>query len=138
MDLDKVILADDKHFDPIQVIELYRVNNWSSAQKPDQLISALKNSHSVVTAHYENQLIGLGNAISDGHLVVYYPHLLVRPEFHGRGIGKLIINKLQIIYEGFHQQMLTADKDAISFYEKCGFSKAGNTQAMWIYDGGDH
>jgi GNAT superfamily N-acetyltransferase len=32
--------------------------------------------------------VGLGNAISDGALVVYYPHMLVLPEYQGRGIGR--------------------------------------------------
>ena len=91
----------------------------------------------MVTARDGDKLIGLGNAISDGHLVVYYPHLLVLPEYQGKGIGKLIMSKLEI-YRGFHMQMLTADKEAISFYRKMGFEKAGDTVPMWIYDGKEH
>jgi hypothetical protein len=35
-------------------------------------------------------------------------------------------------------QMLVADGESIGFYEKCGFTRAGQTQPMWIYDGEDH
>ncbi len=56
-----------------EVIEIYRLNQWSSAEKPDQLMAALRNSHSLVTARQNGKLVGLGNALSDGHLVVYYP-----------------------------------------------------------------
>ena len=28
-----------------EVIELYRANDWSSADRPDELINALRNSH---------------------------------------------------------------------------------------------
>ena len=49
-----------------EVVELYKANGWSSADKPNQLLPALRNSHSLVTARINGQLIGIGNAISDG------------------------------------------------------------------------
>lgn len=121
-----------------EVVALYRANDWSSADKPEQLLAALRNSHSLVTARLDGRLVGLGNAISDGHLVVYYPHLLVHPEFQGQGIGRQMMDALQQRYAGLHMQMLTADGRAISFYENLGFSRAGQTQPMWIYAGGEH
>lgn len=33
--------------------------------------------------------------------------------------------------------MLTADGDATEFYKKIGFSRAMQTEPMWIYSGGD-
>ena len=121
-----------------EVIELYKANGWSSAEKPKELLPALRNSHSLVTARINGQLIGIGNAISDGHLVVYYPHMLVHPEFKGKGVGRLMMTKMQSIYSGFHQQMLTADGEAINFYKALGFERAGNTEPMWIYSGSEH
>ncbi len=121
-----------------EVISLYRENSWSSAEKPEELISALRNSHTLVTARISGKLVGIGNAISDGHLVVYYPHMLVRPEYHGRGIGKKMMYAMQSIYGSFHQQMLTADGNAIEFYKSLGFERAGGTEPMWIYKGSEH
>lgn len=120
------------------VLALYRANAWSSAEKPELLHKALLASHSLVTAWDGARLIGLGNAISDGHLVVYYPHLLVLPEYQGRGIGTRLMRTLMAYYEGFHQHMLVADGRAIEFYRKCGFERAGKTEPMWIYAGHDH
>ena len=80
----------------------------------------------------------LGNAISDGHLVVYYPHLLVHPEHQGQGIGRKMMAVLLKKYSSFHQQMLVADGKAIGFYESLGFKRAGQTEPMWIYAGGEH
>ncbi len=128
----------DDRIETDEVIALYRANDWSSADKPEQLLAALRNSHSLVTARVDGRLVGLGNAISDGHLVVYYPHLLVHPEFQGQGIGRQMMAALQQRYAGLHMQMLTADGRAISFYENLGFSRAGQTQPMWIYAGGEH
>ncbi len=49
-----------------------------------------------------------------------------------------MIAAMQIKYSNFHQQMLTADSDAIEFYKSVGFVKAGETQPMWIYSGKEH
>ena len=121
-----------------EVIELYQANGWSSAEKPFQLMNGLRNSHTLVTARHSGKLIGLGNAISDGHLVVYFPHMLVHPLQHRQGIGRLMMEKLLEKYSSFHQQMLTADGDAIEFYKRMGFKRAGRTVPMWIYAGSEH
>ncbi len=132
----KIALNDQ--IDAEETLNLYRLNQWSSADKPEQLLQALRHSHSLVTARKEGQLIGLGNAISDGYLVVYYPHMLVHPDFQRQGIGRLMMNKLQEVYADFHQQMLTADNEARSFYESLGFERAGKTEPMWKYAGTEH
>ncbi|WP_313220869.1 GNAT family N-acetyltransferase [Stutzerimonas nitrititolerans] len=121
-----------------EVVALYSANEWSSAQKPDQLLPALRNSHTLVTARVNGKLVGIGNAISDGHLVVYFPHMLVQPNLQGQGIGKKMMRAMLSKYEGFHQLMLTADGNAIDFYKTLGFSRAGKTEPMWIYAGTEH
>src|SRR5437016_2687430 len=111
---------------PIEsVLALYRANEWSSAHKPELLHKALLASHSLVTAWDGARLIGLGNAISDGYLVVYYSHLLVLPEYQGRGIGRELMQRLLARYRGFHQHVLFADGRSLDFYRKCGFERAG-------------
>ena len=120
------------------ILRLYKANQWSSAEKPQKLYKALINSHTLITAWDQSILVGLGNAISDGHLVVYYPHLLVHPDYQGKGVGQMILKKMQETYGGFHMQMLTADGRAIDFYKKNGFVRAGNTESMWIYAGEEH
>lgn len=121
-----------------EVVALYRANAWSSAEKPAQLLAALRNSHSLVTARIDGTLIGIGNAISDGHLVVYFPQMLVHPTFHRQGIGKKMMGMILEKYAGFHQQMLTADGDSVGFYKALGFVRAGRTEPMWIYAGDEH
>lgn len=121
-----------------EVLGLYRANGWSSAEKPARLMAALRNSHALVTARTGGELIGLGNAISDGHLVVYFPHMLVHPEHQGKGVGRLMMQAMLARYAGFHQMMLTADGGAVEFYKALGFERAGKTEPMWIYAGSEH
>lgn len=134
----QIIISLADRVEEEEVVSLYRANGWSSAHKPKQLMAALTNSHSLVTARIGNRLVGLGNAISDGHLVVYYPHLLVHPEYQGQGIGRKMMEAMRARYADFHQQMLTADGNAIPFYESMGFERAGKTLPMWIYAGKEH
>ena len=133
-----VVVSSNDAIDTDEVIDLYRANGWSSADRPVELLAALRNSHSLVTARVDQRLVGVGNAISDGHLVVYFPHLLVHPDFQHRGIGSQMMLALLQRYAGFHQKVLTADGKAIAFYQSLGFVRAGNTEPMWVYAGNEH
>jgi len=114
--------------------ELYLANDWSAGQKPDRLLEAMRNSHCVISATVGGRLIGLVNALSDGSLVVYYPHLIVHPDYQGQGIGQALMTRIMARYEGLHQHVLVAENPAAGFYRKLGFTPADGTQAMWIYD----
>ena len=116
-----------------QVLALYRSCGWGSAEKPDQLMAALDGAHRVLTAWYEKRLIGLVYSISDGALVVYYPHLLVHPEYQGRGIGASLLSRMSKLYSGFHQQILLAYEQAEGFYARCGFARPEGITPFWIY-----
>ena len=75
------------------IIILYKANEWSSAEKPDLLYKGLLNSETLITAWDDTKLVGLGNAISDGYLTVYYPHLLILPEYQGKGITSKMVSE---------------------------------------------
>jgi GNAT superfamily N-acetyltransferase len=120
------------------VLKLYRANDWSSAEKPDELMHHLRNSHAAVTAWDADRLIGSANTLSDGKLVAYYSHLLVHPDYQGQGIGTEIARRLMQNYVGFHQQVLLADGRAIEFYQRLGFVPANETRSMWIFKGDEH
>lgn len=131
-------IKETKEINIEDILVLYKANEWSSANKPNELYNGLLNSETLITAWEGKKLIGLGNAISDGFLTVYYPHLLVHPEYQGKGIGKMIMDKMQEKYSNFHMQMLTADGRSVDFYKKNGFERAGKTEPMWIYQGNEH
>lgn len=135
--MDAVISLSDS-VEREEVLDLYRANRWSSAEKPEALLGALRESHSMVTARVGPALVGVGNAISDGHLVVYFPHMLVHPNYHGQGIGRGMMEALLSKYRGFHQLMLVTDSESLGFYERMGFVPAGKTVPMWIYAGREH
>lgn len=134
----QITIKEDAGLDFDQVLKMYKLAEWSSSKKPELLKKALENSHHVVTAWDGDKLVGLGNAISDGYLVVYYPHLIVLPEYQKKGIGKMIMQKMNERYKNFHQQQVVADKHAVKFYKKCGFEVSGKCKPMWIFEGNEH
>ena len=114
-----------------QVLALYRANNWNSADKPDQLMKALAQCDYLVSAWSRDVLVGLGNAITDGALVVYYPHLLVLPDYQRRGIGRAIMERMTTHYKHMHQQVLIAeDPEAVAFYRAVGLRELPGSSAM--------
>jgi len=138
MNSDSIRFSETRDLPLDSVLALYLANGWSSADKPELLQKALQGSHSLVTAWDGDKLVGLGNTLSDGHLVVYYSHLLILPEYQGRGVGTRLMQMLMARYQSFHQHILVADGRAVEFYRKCGFERAGKTEPMWIYAGRDH
>lgn len=129
----KIELKEIKNIPFAKILALYKANNWSAADKPRALEQALQHASTLVSAWHNEELVGLGTALSDGFLVVYYPHLIVHPNYHKKGVGKKIMDKMQEKYASFHQQVLIAEASSIPFYEKCGFERAANTQSMWIH-----
>lgn len=117
-----------------EIAALYLANNWSSGKKPDLVRKALEKSDSLVVARRGGALVGLVNALSDGHLVVYYPHLIVHPDYQGKGIGRALMERIMKGYAEIHQQVLISDDHAEPFYRKLGFTLADGTKPMWIYD----
>ena len=134
----EIQFSEERELSREAVEALYRSVGWSSAEKPEQLHAALRNAHRLVTAWDRERLVGAGYAISDGSLVVYYPHLIVHPEYQRQGIGAAIMQRLMAHYHGFHQQSIIADAASVPFYEHLGFVRAGRTEPMWIYEGHEH
>jgi GNAT superfamily N-acetyltransferase len=136
--MSRIVYTEDRDL-PLECLKaLYTANHWSAVRDPEILLQALQNSHTLITAWDEGKLIGLANAISDGCLVVYYPHLLVLPDYQGEGIGTEIVRRLLAKYEHFHQQVLITYRETVPFYKHCGFSRAAAMEPLWIYEGRDH
>ncbi|MEM8781630.1 MAG: GNAT family N-acetyltransferase [Planctomycetota bacterium] len=114
-----------------QVASLFAENRWLDlAADPPRLCRALEGSHAVVSAWDRDVLVGLANAISDGHLVVYFPYLLVRPVYQRHGIGSELLQRMSEKYLGFKQQVLVSEPEAVDFYAKHRFGRFTDATAF--------
>ncbi len=119
-------------FTESELESLFLSVNWSSAAYPDRLRVAMKNSHRVVSAWDGDRLVGLINALSDGIMTVYFHYLLVRPEYHSRGIGRALVDDMLTFYESYARKVVIAYKQEVGFYEHCGFQVNDKSLPLFI------
>jgi GNAT superfamily N-acetyltransferase len=87
---------------------------------PDQHRRAFEASHTTVFVYHEGRLIGFGRAISDGVYQAAVYDCAVLPEYQGRGVGRLILEK--ILSRLAHCNLiLYASPGKEGFYRKLGF-----------------
>ena len=112
-----------KETDATAILALYRQAGWWSTEDKESdleiITKIVANSFCFVIATLDDQIIGMGRALSDGISDAYIQDVTVQKEFRGQGIGKAIIrtlvnflkeHKLQWVglisepgYEGFYQ-----------------------------------
>ncbi|MCL6603180.1 MAG: GNAT family N-acetyltransferase [Paenibacillus sp.] len=112
--------------------ELFLSVEWESGKFPNELLQAIKGSHSIVAAWEGDKLIGLINALSDGVLTVYFHYLVVHPSYKSRGIGKEIMNIMLDRYKDCKTKVLISYSDAVDFYKKVGFNTEDGVTPMFI------
>jgi len=79
-----------------QIIALYRMEEWWTEEPydPDHVVRIVAGSHCFVLASIEDQIIGMGRAISDGTSDAYLQDVTVKQDYRGQKIGKKIIQAL--------------------------------------------
>lgn len=112
--------------------DLFLSVEWESGNLPNELLSAISGSHSVITAWDNDKLIGLINALSDGVLTAYFHYMLVNPSYQGKGIGKEMMDMMLDRYKGYQTKVLIAYPNVVEFYGKMGFKTEDGTTPMFI------
>jgi len=121
-----------KDFNEQDLEDLFLSVKWSSGKYPAKLKIAMKNSDTVISAWDGNKLVGLMNALSDKIMTAYFHYLLVRPEYHDQGIGKLLVKKMLEHYDSYARKILIAYEAETEFYQKCGFEVHNDKKPMFI------
>ncbi len=79
-----------------------------------------------------DRLVGLICAMDDGIMTAYIHYLLVRPDYHGVGIGKNLVGMMKEAYRDYLRIVIVAYNSEVGFYETCGFKKAEDSSPMFI------
>ncbi len=111
----------ETEIDKNQLVLLFKSVAWKTAEYPNRLYSAIKNSDYVMSVWDNNELIGLISAISDGAINVFITYLLVKPEYQKQGIGKILLTDFCKKFEGFGRRIVSTEIDKEEFYNKFGF-----------------
>ena len=90
---------DTHNFDCEELERLFLSVDWSSGHFPDKLVVAMKNFNTVYSAWDENKLVGMICVMDDGIMNAYVHYLLVDPNYHGKTIGRTLVNMVKEKYK---------------------------------------
>ena len=112
---------------------------WGQAPSLEQTRLAMEHTLFRVSIFDDDTIIAMARMIGDMGLDYYIKDVIVRPEYQGKGIGRMLINELmkfvndngisgtQIFVE------LCAMPDKIPFYEKFGFQANEAQRLKMVY-----
>jgi len=123
---------DTHNFDCEELERLFLSVDWSSGHFPDKLVVAMKNFNTVYSAWDGDKLVGMICAMDDGIMNAYVHYLLVDPNYHGKTIGRTLVNMAKEKYKDYMRIVVVACDDEMHFYEACGFKKSEKTSPMFI------
>jgi GNAT superfamily N-acetyltransferase len=108
--------------DFVQVVRIYRANDWTHAHDPPRLRTAIERSDLAIVAVQGEEVIGFARAMSDGAFAVYIADILVLPDHQRQGVGRRLLQALLDHYplDTFHHQVLVAERGAEGFYRRHG------------------
>ncbi|MBP1640475.1 MAG: GCN5-related N-acetyltransferase [Bacteroidetes bacterium] len=113
-------------------VVVYILQNAGMAYRtPDMHARAFNRSHTVVFVFDDENLVGLGRALSDGEYQAAIYDVAVLPAYQGKGIGKRIIQTIitQIPHCNF---ILYASPGKEKFYEKENFKRMKTGMALFV------
>ncbi len=119
-------------FSEKELERLFLSVEWSSGHFPDKLVVAMQNFSTVYSAWDGNKLIGMICAMDDGIMNAYVHYLLVDPDYHGKTIGRTLVDMIKKKYKDYLRIAVIAYDDELAFYENCGFTKSIDASPMFI------
>jgi len=125
------VLSDPTTDQIRQITSLYRYEGWWSkdADDPEHVSGIIAGSHLFIIAVNEDEIAGMGRAISDRISDAYIQDVTVKKKYRGKGIGTTIINELikRLRTDGIDWIGLIAEKDSHGFYTRLGFHQMPNS-----------
>ena len=123
---------DTHEFTPAELERLFLSVEWSSGHFPDKLAAAMKGYKTVYSAYDGDKLVGMICSMDDGVMNAYVHYLLVDPEYHGKSIGRKLVEMTKQHYKDYMRICVIAYDTAVRFYEQCGFAISEGASPMCI------
>ncbi len=137
--MEKGIVLHENDLTAYELQRFRRLMGWNAPSKA-LVERAIANSLFSVTARCGDEVLAIGRLVGDGALIWYLQDIIVDPRFHGRGIGRMITERLLSFIEGSLDEggiasvALMAAKGKEGFYEKLGFrQRPDDTHGSGMY-----
>jgi aralkylamine N-acetyltransferase len=120
-----------------QIVQLYRMQGWWQAgdgESPHYIPRLIAGSHCFAVAVKEEEIVGMGRAISDGISDAYIQDVAVRDDFRKQGIGRRILQLLldRLHADGLHWIGLIAEPGSDNLYRRAGFREMSSRIPMLL------
>lgn len=112
--------------DFISVLERSTLAERRPVDRRDVIEGMLRNADVIVTARRDGLLIGVSRAITDFSFCTYLSDLAVDVAFHGRGIGRTLIQRTHEAAGTQTRLILLAAPKARSYYPHIGMEPHGS------------
>jgi len=123
--MEKIVVSFDEKYAP--EIKHIRINVFTNEQQIDPNMEFDGKDHDAVHVLIicSGKYVGTGRLLKDGHI----GRLAVLKEFRGKGFGTEIVKSLikEAERNNLKRVYLGAQKHAVKFYKKLGFSEYGET-----------
>jgi spermidine synthase len=118
-----------------QIIVLYRQAGWWDANAPDDhklVEKIIHGSHCFVIASQDDEIVGIGRAISDRASDGYLQDVTVKDVYRNKGLGSRIIAMLveRLRRDGIDWIGLIAEKHSAHLYRKFGFRRMADATPL--------
>lgn len=119
----------------LEAHELSDLFKTSGIKRPVEDLNRVKNmidnSSLIVTAWDGEKLVGVARALSDFSYCCYLSDLAVDKEYQNQGIGHELVNEIQKLIGDESNLVLLSAPEAMEYYPKIGFEKAGNAYIIY-------
>lgn len=115
----------DKAMSHDDLSALYDSVGWSAYTKSvADLTQLIEGARHHLSAWDQGQLIGLVRVVDDGLYIAYIQDILVKPEYHRKGIGTELTKRMLDTLSYARQVILTTEDapDTKAFYHSMGFA----------------
>ena len=124
---------ETKDFPQDELVRLFSAAGWKSANYPEKLARALKNSSQVISAWDGDKLVGLVRGLDDGELTAFLHYMLVDPDYQKKHIGSGLLTRILAKYRKMlYVKAIPSKPEVVPFFEKFGFVHYDNYTAMQI------
>ena len=114
----------------LEAHELSDLFKASGIKRPVEDLNRVKkmidNANLTVTAWDGEKLVGVARALTDFSYCCYLSDLAVDKEYQNQGIGHELVDEIQKLIGEESNLLLLSAAEAMEYYPKIGFEKAGN------------
>jgi GNAT superfamily N-acetyltransferase len=95
-------------------------DNFDNGRTPEEYRRSHENSHAIIVASLDGELVANGRILSDGVCNAYLVDIWTASAHRRQGIGRQVVERLTATVPGQHVGLFTEDMPA--FYASLGFS----------------